>query len=115
MPDFSTSDIFVAGNGTLWAVCTENNEDDRVNRVWVANKPAGGNWTRKIVADNGVNFPVQPGIVARSDSEIFAFWREPGRPIRYVRSTNAGETWSGLGAVDDIEAAETFAVPALGP
>jgi hypothetical protein len=115
VPDFSTSDISVAPNGTLWVVCTENNEDDSVNRVLVANKPVGGRWTNKVVADDGVDFPVQPGIIARSDTEIFAFWREPSRPIRYVRSTNGGSSWSNFSAIDTEEAAETFAVPALGP
>jgi hypothetical protein len=115
LPDYSSADIDTAPNGTLWVVCTENVEDDDINRIWVANKPTGGEWTRKVVASNGVSFAVQPSIIARSDSEIFAFWREPGRPVRYVRTANGGTTWSSFSEIDTEEGVNTFGVPALGP
>jgi hypothetical protein len=92
-PDYSTSDVFVAANGTIYFAWVDQTDE----RTWMRRKPVGQGWEAPRLVVDGT-FRVYPQIMASQDGRVFVVWSEAGK-FRYRTSVDGGLTWSSTGVV----------------
>src|SRR5262249_53559307 len=94
-PDYSTSDVFVAADGTIYFAWV----DQATETTWMRRKPVGQDWEASRLVVDGA-FRVYPQIMAIPDGRIFVAWSEDGK-FRYRTSTDGGLTWSDTAVVSN--------------
>jgi hypothetical protein len=96
-PDWSTTSVATGPDGSTWVAWV--NQGART--VYLRQRTPAGQWGPRRTVDNSSNFPVNVEVTVASNNQIFVFWRDIDRPIRYRFSTNSGENWSSRRDVAD--------------
>jgi len=92
-PTYYNAVVDVGSDGTVHYAWIEE-----ANRIWYRRRAPGQGFSTPVVIASGYQFAHYPSIAVQGSDNVFVSWRT-GSDIEYVRSTNAGQTWSAATAV----------------